>query len=420
MSVSRRFPVRRGWAVLAVLVTACGGGGETDSELNVPQWTLVGPEERIGSVDDSVYVFRQVIDLAVGPDSSLYSTHRGEPMVRKWTWDGHPAGHIGRGGEGPGEFDAPREIGFFGDTLWVMDPNRFHAGFFASDGTYLGMAAPRVDIGGRDMTRDPPRPQRPLRDGTWVGAKPAFPEAIARGTLTDVPYVHMDSAGSVVDTIWTQRPRPTDVLALRRPSGEIAMVSQQPFGDAPQWQVLDDGSMVVMSDRVPTKAGGASFTVMRLDSAGDTTWRVAIPYTPLPLPSSRVDSAAAAIAKRIAPQVEQEGMGTEGTLEKRLRAALYAPLFVPFLQARVFRPNGALLNGLVVAADGSVWLRRSEVAPNGVEWWVLDPQGQPKGRVEAPAGLRVELVHGDHLWGVETDDMGVDYIVRYRIVRGSA
>ena len=406
-------------AVMAVLVTACGGGGESGSELNAPQWTLVGPEVKIGSVDDSAYAFRQVLALAVGPDSALYSTHMGEPMVRKWTWDGRPAGHVGRGGEGPGEFDAPLEIGFFGDTLWVMDPNRFRASFFATDGTYLGMAAPRVDIGDRHLARDPPRPERPLRDGTWVGAKPAFPGPVARGTLTDAPYVHMDAAGAVVDTIWTRPLRRTDVLALLRPSGVDGMFTEQPFGDAPQWQVLDDGSIVLMSDRVPAEAERASFTVMRLDAAGDTTWRVEIPYTPTPMPGSRIDSAAAAIAKRIAPYMRQEGMGTEGSLEKRLRDAMYAPPFVPFVQGMYAAPNGVVLTGLVVAADGSVWLRRSRVTPDGAEWWVLDPRGQPTGRVHAPAGLRVVLVRGSHLWGVETDDMGVDYIVRYRIDRGA-
>jgi len=405
---------------MAVLVAACEVSGVTDSELNAPQWTLVGPEVRIGSVDDSAYAFRQVLALAIGPDSALYSTHRGEPVVRKWNWDGHAAGHIGRGGEGPGEFVEPWEVGFFGDTLWVMDPNRFHASFFTTDGTYLGMAAPRVDLGGRDMTGDPPRPERPLRDGTWVGAKPAFSDPIARGTLTDIPYVHMDSAGTVVDTIWIQAFRRTDVLALLRPSGRGGMYTQQPFGDAPQWQVLDDGSMVVMSDRVPPKAEGASFTVMRLNASGDTTWRVAIPYTPTPMPSSRIDSAVAAIANRIAPHMAQEGMGTEGSVEKRLRDAVYAPPFVPFVQGMLVTPNGALLNGMVVAAEGSVWLRRSKVTRNGAEWWVLNPQGQPTGRVETPAWLRVVLVHGNHLWGVETDDMGVDYIVRYRIERDAA
>lgn len=107
-------------------------------------------------------------------------------------------------------------------------------------------------------------------------------------------------------------------------------------------------------------------------------------------------------------------------MEKRLRGALYAPPFVPFVRGMGVSPNGVLLTGMVVAADGSVWLRRSEVTRNGAEWWVLDPQGQPTGRVEAPAGLRVMLVRGNHLWGVEADDMGVDYIVRYRIDRGSA
>lgn len=395
------------WAAVALMTAACKG--PKGLQVSAPRWTLVGPEVRIGSADEPVYAFGNVVALAEGPDSCLYSLHRNEPTVRKWTWDGHAADSIGRGGEGPGEFSAPFELGFFGDTLWVVDRRTFHASFFATDGRYLGEEAPHVDIGNGSFAHIPPRPYQPLRDGTWFGMTPPFSDPIARGTLTRVPLVRMDSSGAVLDTIWSQPFRPTDILALLSPSGNGGLYMPQPFGDTPLWHVLDDGSVVVMNDRVPHHATGARFSVTRIAVSGDTVWHVELPYTPTPLPGSRVDSAAAARAAQAFGVMSRERPGkTKAELEKEIRDAMYAPPFVPFLK------------GMVVASDGSVWLQRTEVTAHGNEWWILDSSGRLVGHVQVSAGLHVMLVQGDHLWGVETDDMGVNYIVRYRVERGRA
>ena len=64
-----------------------------------------------------------------------------------------------------------------------------------------------------------------------------------------------------------------------------------------------------------------------------------------------------------------------------------------------------------------IFLQTSENGVNGSEWWILDDEGEWTGRVEFPNGLRVLLIHGDEVWGVETDDLDVNYIVKYSIVR---
>ena len=68
-------------------------------------------------------------------------------------------------------------------------------------------------------------------------------------------------------------------------------------------------------------------------------------------------------------------------------------------------------------ADGTVWLKRQEEAADVVWWWVLDRAGEPVGSLQLPRTLRVRYVQRDRLWAVETDELGVYHLARYRIVR---
>ena len=77
---------------------------------------------------------------------------------------------------------------------------------------------------------------------------------------------------------------------------------------------------------------------------------------------------------------------------------------------------------VIAAHDGSIWLRRFdpvEVASSEPmwEWWVLDSEGSPLARALTPVDLDVRLINGDMIWGVERDELDVEYIVRYRLMR---
>jgi len=41
----------------------------------------------------------------------------------------------------------------------------------------------------------------------------------------------------------------------------------------------------------------------------------------------------------------------------------------------------------------------------------------PVGVVEVPRGVRIAWSRGDDVWGVEPDDLGVPWLVRFRLVR---
>ncbi len=364
---------------------------------------LEGPEIRIGAVDDPVYAFQTVTRLEVGPDGSVYTLHFNEPQVRRWYPGGTFAGTIGRQGEGPGEFTTPGDLGFFGeDTLWVVDRRAYRVHFFTPDGEFLGSVNPRVELG--DAQRNPPRPERPLRDGTWAGQAPAWSREIATGELSSSVVAHMDAEGRVLDEVWRQRFVPHDVLAILREDGG-GSYSRQPFGDSDLTAMTDEG-LLVLHRRVWTGDGPAEARLTWISWQGDTVRTAAIPYTPVPLPSARVDSAVRAHTERMRAFLERVSRDmAEGAAEERIREAMYAPEYLP--PAR----------GMVVAEDGSVWVEHFDPEPEGRVWWILDPEGRPRATAVTPARLTVMAVTSDAVYGTERGEFDESYIVRYRIRR---
>lgn len=404
----------------AILATACGRDADSDADpFEGARWTVDGPEIRIGSVDDPMYAFGPVVDLLPGPDGSLYSLHQREGSIRRWSPDGTPSGLVGRGGEGPGEFQRPWDMGFFGDSLWVWDLDGFHVSYFDLQGEFLGRVSPRVDIGGPEGS--PPRPSRPFRDGTFLGREPAWSHEIATGELTETAFAHMGAEGGSLGTIWMQPHEPRDGLALLREDGG-GTFGPQAFGDGVAYRIDDDG-LVVVERRAWTGEGEAVFTLTRIGLAGDTAFSVRVPYTPVPMAAERIDSAVVAVTESMYEfmSARQPGLA-RGALEQRIRDATYKPAHVP--------PVG----GIMLDDDGNIWVRRfdpveldpgeldtGELDPGEAfnEWWIMDPHGIPLARTLTPMGLRVRHIGNDVVWGTERDDLDVDYIVRYRLVKGS-
>jgi len=394
---------------LGLLLGGCAPEHGADKEAGAwasPPSHLEGPEIRIGSPTDSAYAFGFVRTLAVAPNGTLYSIHANPSEIRLWTADGKPAGSVGREGEGPGEFRSPMALGFFGDTLWVMDGFAYRVSLFSPEGEYLGGRTPTVRLSEHPEDRhSPPRPVRPLRDGTFYGISPAWSDAIARSQLDGVPHVHMDADGATLDTLWWQAFEPHDILALLRESG--GTFGQQPFGDGSLVTLSPAEKLVVLERRVPDEPEGAAFRLTMLAMSGDTLTRRAYPYTPVPLPTALVDSMAHVQAEQWHGFMTRFDQGaTVASLERDIRTAMYAPRFFPPVHT------------LVAADDGSIWLGGFSREGQAREWKILDASGSPRGRVLAPAGLRIMVVRGDQVWGVEMDELDVSYIVRYQVVRG--
>ena len=181
----------------------------------------------------------------------------------------------------------------------------------------------------------------------------------------------------------------------------------QPFEDDVRHTVSEEG-LIVVERRAWTGEGEPVVTLTRIDLAGDTVFQRRIPYTPEPLPTERVDSAIRAITDR---WYEDEPGISKGALEARIREATYKPAYLPpVVAARVM-------------GDGNIWLERyapvaSDTGEPFNEWWILTIDGEPMARARLPAGLDVMFVDQEVIWGTVRDDLDVEYIVRYRLVKG--
>lgn len=387
--------------------SSCTPESGSDPGPDAPVWVLEEPDVRIGSATDPDYSFDFVRALAMSPVGILHSIHNGEASIRRWTPDGRPAGTVGRQGEGPGEFSRPINMGFFGDSLWVMDLGNYSFSYFDLEGAFLGSLSPTVDVS-RDS--DNPyasavRPSLPLRDGTVYGISSAPSGAVATGELTESRHARLDSEGEELGTVWVRDYRPMDTRALLRESGGGTFMPQ-PFGDRPLTAYPNDGSLLVLDRRISEGEDPAAVTVTRIAMTGDTVSSFAIPYAPVPLPEEVVDSNVRETAGSILEFYQRLNidMGL-ARLEEDLRAATFVPSHYP----------GAA--NMVVSDDGTIWLQWPVATGGNHEWRVYSEQGEWLARVHIPTDLNVMLITADAVWGVETDDLDVNYIVRFGVVR---
>ena len=150
-------------------------------------------------------------------------------------------------------------------------------------------------------------------------------------------------------------------------------------------------------DRPPPSSPETShYTVYRLGLLGDTTWVATLQYDPEPVSDAWKD-------QWLDRTVEgsQDGIGPTGP---RLKA-LYQDQF-PFPE--FFPP----LSEVKAGPGGALWLRESHPLEEENRWLVLNPTGEPQGRVTFPAGFEL-LTPGDGIaYGVVKDHLDVETVVK--------
>jgi hypothetical protein len=358
-----------------VPLIACGDPAETVEGIQMLAWS---EDLRIGSIDEVEYAFTYITNVSVGPDDRIYVAQWQVPEVWIFEADGAPAGKLGGGGAGPGEFGGIGSVGWIGDTLWVSDVSSAIS-FFDRERRYLDrlhFSAP-FPAGGSGF-----RPSRPLADGTILGTPSYSTDAVLRRGLDRVPYVRFDREGTALDTL-ARRALRREVLEIR-----LVYVATHPHG-----------SELTVVDPEPDDVEGG-FRLGRISIDGDTLlWR-AIPYEPIPLTD-------AAIGQIIADSYEASDW-----LHDRLTGPAYEEAYLEGLDAPdAFPPVSRVL----VDGDGASWIRREAVPGDSIRWEVYAPDGELRGELVLPSRFRVTAVRESALWAVDTDELDVQYLVRLNV-----
>ena len=211
----------------------------------------------------------------------------------------------------------------------------------------------------------------------------------------------MDTAGAVLDTMFLEPQTIWAVLDPGAPRG-FGAYRPQPFADNDLVRLSPVAAeYVVVGRRMDPDAEQATFSVARIRVAGDTLFHRDFAYDPVPIPAGAPDSLAQAWGAMLAKS-RFAGAPTPATAAAWARDGLYVPAHHP--------PVRDLIPGI----DGTIWLERARDASSS-EWLVLDPDGTPLHRVRLPANVTVMAASRDRVWGVETDELDVPYIVRYGV-----
>ena len=202
--------------------------------------------------------------------------------------------------------------------------------------------------------------------------------------------------------VWEQPREPHDVFWILTDRG--GSVRGQPFEDS-YLLAFGQRGLLVVERRAWTGEGEPAIRVTGIGFDGDTTFRVAVPYNPVPLARERIDSVVHAWVEE-----EPDDPGAFTPSEAQIREALYQPSYLP------------AVDHLLEADDGTIWLRRFdrvqlETGEQMIEWWVLDSAATPLARALTPVGLDVRLITSDMVWGIERDELDIEYIVRCRLTK---
>ncbi len=360
-----------------VVVTNAPTGMWTDE-------TRWGLEEdlRIGTAaGDRAHQFEQVGGVAVDATGAIHVLDGRE--IRVFDGEGAHLRSMGRAGEGPGELARPSAILIgAGDTIFVPDSRNGRVQLYGPRG-------------------DP--------SGSLPITGPGIP--LAWGMMPDGTLVQELRTDRILILTRKDRENAADTLAST-PVGEAMVIREgipqmTLFGAEPMWVVTTDGRLVT---------GRTSHLRFEVRTASGRLERV------VHTPSQRrpfTDAEQGDFRARLA-DVYADSPPSPAT-DRMLRSLEYADHYPTFAT-------------LFAGPDESIWVQRakrvSEMTPLDLEqldvravaapvFDVFDREGRYLGPLAVPDSFEPLLTVGHHLYGTVRDELGVQYVVRLRVVEGA-
>ena len=359
------------------------------------------PEVSIGELDGpDEYLFGAVASLAVDDDRNVYVLDGQAHHVRAFDADGAHLATLGGKGEGPGEFAFPEAIAVLPDgRLLVRDPGNMRVQVFD------------LDAGETD--------EWAYNSGNLYNlGSPLYTDARGRTFLTI-----MDPSRDLMS--WAR------VVIVLGPGGEHQDTLPEPTADYERVVVTAEGASAIVTSPVPytprfhwaVHFSGHFLTGVSSDyrvhlARDDGVLRIERAYEPVRVSEAERTHRRESAEREIRDEVP--GWTWDGP-----RIPDRKPVFTELLAGR----------------DGRIWVRLAtegrrirnedhdpeDPSAQPVTWRestrydVFEADGTYLGAVLAPDEFSTQpapVFDGDHVWAVATDELGVERVVRYRIVVG--
>lgn len=369
------FPGRAACLVLALLAPGC-----VDDVAPEPVAFELAEELRLGSVGEpGPTLFGDVTSIEVGGDGSLYVLDSRAFEVRVFDRDGAHLRSFGREGSGPGEWLNPAALRWGPDGhLWVVDLGNDRYSVYTAEGAHVA-----------DRRRPLLSYMMPWHGGFDVGGRLWDSFNLFTGDRAELlGLVRLDDDLSPVDTLVVG---PVESDYFENPQGTSR--AHIPFTPYLLFAFDPSGGYWV--------GDATAYRLRRISRAGDTLASIEHPYEPVPVEREELDEA------------------LEDLERFRLRGWTLDPTRMPGVKPA--------FGAFFLDDEGRVWVVRHqpgdalELPMPSTRLDVFDPTGTFLGRAVAPMGLELydphPIVRDGRLYGVATDDLGVEHVVVVRVRR---
>jgi len=417
-------------AVAAAAMTACGGSGDGSASASStvvdsagirivtssgPRWTLETawrlsdpPVLTIGVVDGppEEQLFG-VADAALLSDGRIVVANSGTSELRIFDRAGRYVRSLGGEGEGPGEF---RRITVMdvaaGDSMFVWDQRLRRLSVFSDESGFERTLTFTPPAGGSF-----PSYEGRFSDGSLLVRVPTLVEddEIIDGVVRDAPavYLRYGADGSPVDTLGALRGARRMIKFLGADARDGIAVITVPFD--PATRVAIDGTSLYEGD-------GTRFELRRVGrtSAGRAS-------TDQVEEIEAVEQIEEIVRRAFTPVALTAEMMTRDFEERFARFADQTDFYEAVREAYTEMPVGetaAAFDRLLVSDDGELWVRTFPIpGEESHAWSVFSADGAWLGEVETPASLEVYEVGAGFLLGKQLDELEVEHVVLYEIMR---
>ena len=362
------------------------------------EWTAE-PEYQFGDQTAGDVLFGRIRDVRPAADGSrVYVLDSQSMEATIWTPDGTLIGRAGGPGQGPGEFVNPGPLILHEDRFLVGDIGNLRYTAFTLDGEVVSTHGfpPAVGPPGTDIGANPVpgalttfQVMTMFEDGS-VGAL-GNPEWVLFGELPEdsdpaVAVLRASQDGGVwgLDTL--------GLLSFRDVYSGAQRSFIQPWIRPDHYQMDPWNGSVVISR--PLRGQGGRLELIDISIAGDTLWKRQIQLPLLPVTDDDIEATLDAyLGEEASPRQREE-----------FRGAVVVPT------------HWHAANEVRLMTNGEIWFQQA--GRDGV--WYAVRQGDddaPIRNVVLPERFRPLDANATHVWGVQRDDLDVEFVAGLRLAR---